>query len=112
MDTVRQSKVSRLIQKELAKFFMVEGRTAFPGRLVTVTIVRITPDLSLAKVYLSVFPKKKDEDFVALVTQQSKHIRAVLGRNIRNQVRVVPELAFYIDDSIDYLEHIDELLKS
>jgi ribosome-binding factor A len=112
MDSVRQSKVSRLIQKELAIYFMAESKTIFPGRLITVTMVRISPDLALAKVYLSVFPKKKDEDFVAEVSQHSKHIRAILGRGIRHQVRVVPELAFYLDDSIDYLEHIDKLLKS
>jgi ribosome-binding factor A len=112
MDTVRQSKVSRLIQKELASYFMVESRNLFHGRMITVTQVRITPDLALAKVYLSVFPKKKDEDFVGEVTQHTKHIRSVLGRNIRHQVRMVPELAFYLDDSIDYLERIDKLLKS
>jgi ribosome-binding factor A len=112
MDSVRQSKVSRLIQKELANFFMAESKNLFPGQLVTVTMVRISPDLALAKVYLSVFPKKKDEDFVAVVSQNNKHIRSVLGKSIRHQVRVVPELAFYIDDSIDYLEHIDKLLKS
>jgi ribosome-binding factor A len=111
MDSVRQSKVSRLIQKELATFFMAESKTLFPGRLITITVVRVTPDLALAKVYLSVFPQNKDEDIVGRITQHSKHIRAVLGRNIRHQVRVIPELAFYLDDSMDYFEHIDKLLK-
>jgi ribosome-binding factor A len=112
MDSVRQNKMARLLQKELANFFQMESRNLFPGKMITVTIVRVTPDMGLAKVYLSVFPKKKDENIIEQVTQHSKTVRTVLGRNIRHQVRIIPELAFYLDDSIDYLEHINELLKS
>ena len=112
MDSVRQNKIARLIQKELASIFLAESRNLFPGRMVTVTVVRVSPDLGLAKVYLSVFPHNKEEDFIALVTPHSKQIRNVLGRNIRHQVRVIPDLAFYIDDSMDYVEKIDRLLKS
>jgi len=112
MDSIRQNKISRLLQKELATFFQAESRNLFPGKLVTVTVVRVTPDLGLAKVYLSVFPHAKDEDFIARVTDHTRLIRNALGRNIRHQVRVIPELAFYIDDSMDYVERIDRLLKS
>jgi ribosome-binding factor A len=112
MDTIRQSKMARLLQKELATFFQTESRNLFSGKMITVTIVRVTPDMSLAKVYLSVFPQKKDEDIIARITHHAKTIRNVLGRNIRHQVRIIPELAFYLDDSIDYLEHIESLLKS
>lgn len=112
MDSVRQNKVSRLIQKELAVFFQSQSRELFPGHMITVTVVRVSPDLGLAKAYLSIFPMNKDEKILEKVSDQAKHIRTVIGRNIRHQVRVIPELAFYIDDSIDYLERIDQLLKS
>lgn len=111
MDSVRQNKIARLIQKELATYFTIESRNLFAGRMITVTVVRVTPDLALAKVYLSVFPQNKDEDFVAQVTLHSRSIRTTLGQHIRHQVRVIPELAFYLDDSMDYFEHIDNLLK-
>lgn len=111
MDSVRQSKISRLLQKELATFFQAESRILFPGKLITVTMVRVSPDLGLAKVYLSVYPHKPDEDFIAQVSPHNKMIRNALGRNIRHQVRAIPELSFYFDDSMDYLEHIDKLLK-
>jgi len=112
MDSIRQNKVARLIQKELATYFTVESRNMFAGRMITVTVVRVSPDLSLAKVYLSVYPHNKDEDFVAQITQHSRTIRTMLGQHIRHQVRVIPELAFYLDDSMDYFEHIDKLLKT
>jgi ribosome-binding factor A len=112
MDSVRQNKVARLIQKELAVFFQSRSRDLFPGRMITVTMVRVSPDLALAKAYLSIFPLKPEEKIVEQVSEQARFIRTVIGRNIRNQVRVIPELAFYLDDSIDYLENIDRLLKS
>jgi ribosome-binding factor A len=111
MDSVRQNKIARLLQKELATFFQVESRNLFPGKMITVTMVRVSPDLGVAKVYLSVFPNKPDEDFIAGVSVHNKAIRNALGKSIRHQVRVIPELAFYIDDSMDYVERIDKLLK-
>jgi ribosome-binding factor A len=111
MDSVRQNKIARLLQKELATFFTAESRYLFPDKMITVTVVRVSPDLGLAKVYLSVFPHKPDEDVLAAVSQHNKRIRNVLGRSIRHQVRIIPELAFYIDDSMDYVERIDRLLK-
>lgn len=111
MDSVRQSKIARLLQKELATIFLAESKNLFPGKLITVTMVRVSPDLSLAKVYLSVFPNNPGEDIIEQVTQHSKMIRNSLGRNVRHQLRIVPELTFYIDDSMDYVEKIDRLLK-
>jgi ribosome-binding factor A len=111
MDSVRQSKIARLLQKELATFFLAESRNFFPGKMITITMVRVSPDLGVAKVYLSIFPHKPDEDIISQLSQHSKMIRNVLGRSIRHQVRVIPELAFYIDDSMDYVERIDKLLK-
>jgi len=111
MDSIRQSKISRLLQKELATFFQAESRNLFPGKMITVTVVRVSPDLGLAKVYLSVYPQENDEDFIIRVSELGKMIRNALGRSIRHQVRIIPELAFYIDDSMDYAERIDRLLK-
>jgi ribosome-binding factor A len=111
MDSVRQSKIARLLQKELATYFQSESRNLLPGKLITVTAVRVSPDLGIAKVYLSVFPHKPEEDVIEPITAHNKHIRNTLGQHIRHQVRVIPELAFYIDDSMDYVERIEKLLK-
>ena len=111
MDSVRQSKIARLLQKELATVFQAESRNILPGKMITVTVVRVTPDLGLAKVYLSIFPHTADEDNISAINEHTSMIRNVLGRNIRHQVRIIPELAFYIDDSMDYVEKIDRLLK-
>lgn len=111
MDSVRQNKISRLLQKELATFFQAESRNLFPGKMITVTVVRVSPDLGLAKVYLSVYPNSQEDDVINRVSEHNKRIRNALGRNIRHQVRIIPELAFYIDDSMDYFERIDKLLK-
>ncbi len=112
MESVRQSKVARLIQKELASFFQAESKNLFLGKIITVTVVRVTPDLRLAKIYVSIYPLVKDENFIAVINQHIKSIRNILGRNVRHQLKTIPELVFYLDDSLDYLEHIDELLKS
>ena len=111
MDSVRQSKIARLLQKELATHFQAESRNLLPGKLITVTAVRVSPDLGIAKVYLSIFPHKPEEDVIEHITAHSKQIRNTLGQQIRHQVRVIPELAFYIDDSMDYVERIEKLLK-
>jgi ribosome-binding factor A len=100
-----------MIQKELATVFQTEGRNILPGKMITVTVVRVTPDLGLAKVYLSIFPHQQGEDVIGPVTEHTKMIRNTLGQNIRHQVRIIPELAFYIDDSMDYVEKIERLLK-
>ncbi len=111
MDSVRQSKIARLLQKELANYFQAESRNLLPGKLITVTAVRVSPDLGIAKVYLSIFPHKPEEDVIEQITAHNKQIRNTLGQHIRHQVRIIPELAFYIDDSMDYVERIEKLLK-
>lgn len=110
MESTRQSKVSRLLQKDLGEIFQVESRNLFGGRMISVTTVRISPDLGLAKVYLSIFPSDKSEETIQLIKMSSKNIRRILGRRVGKQLRIVPELAFYIDDSLDYIENIDSLL--
>ena len=104
MDGTRLSKVSRQIQKDLGEIFQRQAKS-FMGKMITVTAVRVSPDLGVAKVYLSIFPTEKKEETLELVKQQTKAIRYDLGQRIRNQMRVVPELVFYIDDSLDYIEN-------
>ena len=112
MDSVRQNKIARLLQKELAEIFQKESKNLFNGKIITVTVVRITPDLNIARVYLSIFPLKESEDFDFIVNQNIKIIRNHLGKRIRHQLRNVPELVFYHDDSLDYIDNINKLLKS
>ncbi len=110
MQETRQAKISRLLQKELAQIFQSQTRMMH-GMMVSVTRVKISPDLSVCTAYLSVFPSEKAEEIVANVNANMKTIRYELGQRIRNQVRIIPELRFFIDDSLDYIDHIDELLK-
>ena len=105
METTRQQKIARLIQKELSEIFRLE--TAKIGNvIVSVSTVRVSPDLSIAKAYLSVFPSNKGEEIVANINKNSKSIRYDLAQKVRFQLRKTPELAFYLDDSLDYIEHI------
>nr|WP_320117941.1 30S ribosome-binding factor RbfA [uncultured Marinifilum sp.] len=110
MESTRQSKVSRLLQKDLGEIFQVESRNLFGGMMISVTTVRISPDLGLAKVYLSIFPSDKSEETLQVIKMSSKNIRRILGRRVGKQLRIVPELAFFIDDSLDYIENLDNLL--
>ncbi len=112
MESQRQSKVARLVQKELADIFQKQGRNLFGGGMISVTVVRVTPDLSLARAYLSLFPPERAEELFGLANAQVKTIRHELGRRVKNQLRQVPELQFFKDDSIDYANRIDELLNS
>ncbi len=109
--STRQNKVSRLIQKELATYFQKESRAFSSGKLISVTTVRITKDLGIARVYLSIFPSEGSESVLTNIEHATRAIRGELGRKIGKQVRVVPELEFFIDDSMDYIENIDNLLK-
>ena len=110
MDTTRQNKISRLLQKELSEIFLLQTK-AMPGVLVSVSAVRISPDMSIARVYLSVFPSEKAEEIVKNVNDNMKTIRYELGTRVRHQLRIIPELKFFVDDSLDYIEKIDSLLK-
>lgn len=109
--TTRQSKVARLVQKELGDYFQREAGFLAPGKLITVTVVRLSPDLSFARVFLSIFPNTDQGKIIQKIIDSTKTIRLELGRKIRNQVRIIPELVFQIDDSMDYFEKIDSLLK-
>lgn len=100
-----------MLQKELGDIFIQYARK-IQGVLITVTSVRISPDLSISHVNLSVFPSEKAAETLAIINEDKKAIRYELGTRIRHQVRIIPELAFHIDDSLDYVENIDKLLKS
>ena len=111
METTRQAKISRLIQKELSEIFRLQ--TAKIGNvMVSVSSVKVSPDLSVAKAYLSVFPSDKAAEVIENINAQAKTVRYELAQKVRFQLRRCPELQFYIDDSIDYLENIDKLLNS
>lgn len=110
MQETRQARISRLLQKELAAIFQSQTRMMH-GVLVSVTRVKISPDLSICTAYLSVFPSEKGEELVENIRANEKSVRYELGTRVRNQLRIIPELRFFIDDSLDYLERIDDLLK-
>lgn len=110
MESTRQSKIARLIQKELSEIFLLQAKS-MNGVLVSVTAVRVSPDLSIARVYISVFPSERGDEIVKNLNDNMRSIRFELGNHLRHQLRIIPELKFFIDDSLDYLERIDELLK-
>ena len=110
MQETRQNKIARLLQKELSLIFQQQTR-ATHGVMISVTRTKISPDLSICTAYLSVFPSEKGEEILANINANSKQIRYELGTRVRNQMRIIPELRFFIDDSLDYIEQIDELLK-
>ena len=109
METTRQAKISRLLQKELSEIFR-QQTAKLRGVLVSVSAVRVSPDLSVAKAYLSVFPSDKAEEMLDSINHNSKTLRYELAQKVRYQLRKTPELTFYLDDSLDYLENIDNLL--
>jgi len=111
MESLRQQKVNKLLAKELAEIFRSGSRSLFGGGFITVTTVRVSPDLSSAKVYLSIMGNKDKKVVFNLIESQNKVIRKQLGLIVGKQLRIVPELMFFIDDSLDYAMKIEELLK-
>lgn len=109
--TTRQLKVAREIQKDLAEILRSKGMASFDGAMVTVSEVRVSPDLSIAKTYVSVFPSAKAAAVMNILNDNIRLYRGELGRLVGRQLRIVPEINFYLDTSIDYAEHIEELLK-
>ncbi|MBO6034942.1 MAG: 30S ribosome-binding factor RbfA [Paludibacteraceae bacterium] len=110
METTRQNKIARLIQKEISEIFLGMTRQ-MPGTIVSTTIVRISPDLSVARIYLSIFPTEKSEELLEFINSKSVSIRHDLAARTRFQLRTVPTLSFFKDDSLDYIDNIDNLLK-
>ena len=111
MQETRQNKIARLIQKELSVIFQQQTR-AMHGVMVSVTRTKISPDLSICTAYLSVFPSARGEEILKNINANEKTIRYELGTRVRYQLRIIPELRFFKDDTLDYIERIDELLRS
>jgi ribosome-binding factor A len=110
MDSLRQNKVNSLLQKEVAGILQEEGRRLLPGGLITVTGVRVSPDLGVARVYVSLFPVKDKAAALERIREDAHHLRGALGRRVGRQMRVIPELIFHLDDTLDKQEEIDRLL--
>ncbi|MBD5299314.1 MAG: 30S ribosome-binding factor RbfA [Bacteroides sp.] len=109
MESKRQAKIARLLQKELSEIF--RRQTAMLGGvIVSVSAVRVTPDLSIAKAYLSIFPPEKSQEILANINKQAKTVRYELAQAVKQVLRKCPDLQFYLDDSLDYIENIDRLL--
>ena len=109
MESKRQAKIARLLQKELSEIF--RRQTAMLGGvIVSVSAVRVTPDLIIAKAYLSIFPPEKSQEILANINKQAKTVRYELAQAVKQVLRKCPDLQFYLDDSLDYIENIDRLL--
>lgn len=109
MESKRQAKIARLLQRELSEIFRRQT-AAMGGVLVSVSAVRVSPDLSIAKVYLSIFPPEKSQEILVNIKQQSKTVRYELAQAVKQVLRKCPDLNFYLDDSLDYIDNIDRLL--
>ena len=110
METTRQQKIARLLQKELSEIFRVQT-AKMGGVLVSVSAVRVSPDLSIARAYLSISPSERANEIIESINHSARSVRYELAQRVRYQLRKTPELTFFIDDSLDYIEHIDSLLK-
>ncbi len=109
MDNTRMNRISRLIQKEMGEWFRLQT-ASMGGVLVSVTSVTVSPDLGIARLRLSIFPTEKSEEIMKSINHNVRQIRYELGERVGKQLRKMPELYFHLDDSLDYLERIDELL--
>jgi ribosome-binding factor A len=110
METNRQKKINKLLQKDLGEIFQREAPNLFQRAMITVTKVNVTSDLSIAKVYISIFGSDT-ENIIKLVKVNTNELRKQLGLRIKNQLRQVPQLQFFVDDSLDYIQNIENLLK-
>ena len=110
MQETRQNKIARLLQKELSVIFQEQTRSMH-GVMVSVTRTKVSPDLSVCTAYLSIFPSERGEELLQNIEKNNQQLRYALGQRVRYQLRIVPELRFFIDDSLDYIDRIDELLQ-
>lgn len=111
METTRQQKIAKQIQRDMAEIFRKEAAEIVRGILVTVTAVRVSPDFSYAKIYVSVFPFEKNAAVMTALEENNWFLRRALGQRIRNQLKVVPEIQFFLDDSLEYIEQIDRAIR-
>ena len=111
MDSTRQNKYARLIQKEISEVFLKSGKDYYGNAFVTITAVKVSPDLALVKIYLSLFKVAEPDKLIKQINSHVKEIRRHLGERIKNQIRHIPELVFYLDDSAEYAENIEKIFK-
>jgi ribosome-binding factor A len=111
MDGKRQARIARLIQKELSEIFRRQT-AAMGGVLVSVSAVKVSPDLSIARAYLSIFPGDKANDILSNIEKQTKAVRYELAQKVKQTLRKCPDLQFFLDDSLDYVENIDRILEA
>lgn len=109
--SIRQEKISNLVKQELAQIFQSESRNLFRGRFITVTKVIVTSDLGIAKVYLSFLAVPDTKEEIEYIKTQKFEIKKLLGRRLGKNLRRIPDLSFFVDDSLDYYQEIDDLLK-
>ena len=100
-----------MLQREMGEIFQKEAQSKLRNMIISVTVVRVSPDLGVAKIYLSIFPSNKAADIVKEITEMAGYFRNLLGKRVKHQLRVVPELHYYFDDSLDYIDNIENLLK-
>jgi ribosome-binding factor A len=110
MESTRQHKIARLIQKDLSDIFLKYAKR-IGNVLISVSEVRVSPDLSVASIYLSIFPDSREDELMKKITDDTSAIRGQLGNLERHQLRIIPELRFFADETIQRMEHIDELLR-
>ncbi|MDD3108946.1 MAG: 30S ribosome-binding factor RbfA [Alistipes sp.] len=111
IESTRQQKIGRQIQRDISDIFIKEAAELLQGTMVSVTLVRMSPDFELAKVYLSIFPFDHHDAIMQRLEEHNWEIRKALGTRVKHQLRHVPELAFYVDDSLEYISSIDKLLQ-
>ena len=110
MDNTRQQRIAQLIRKELGDIFLIDGKTVY-NCMITVTKTMVSKDLSVARSYLSIYNATNQEIVIESIRTNTKNIRFRIGQKLKNQLRIIPELSFFIDDSLDYIENIEKLLK-
>lgn len=108
--STRQNKIARLVQREMADILLKLNKEKFPGKIISVTVVRVTKDLGIARIYLSIFPSEFADEILNEINTLIRYIRGELGRKTGKSLRIIPELEFYIDDSLDYIDNIDKLI--
>ncbi|WOK06079.1 30S ribosome-binding factor RbfA [Imperialibacter roseus] len=112
MESTRQQKYARLIQKELGEIFQRDTKHMFGKAFITITLVKMSPDLGFAKVYLSIFMAEDRNEMLAQINERKSQVRKLLGQRIGKQVRIIPEIAFFIDDTEDHAHKMDSLINS
>ncbi len=110
VESTRQQKIAKQIQRDIADILQKEYREQFKGILLTVTAVRVSPDFGYAKIYVSVFPFDRNEMVIEVLKHNNWAIRKALGAKIKHQIKSIPEIDFFLDDSLEYIENIDRAI--